>query len=213
MGEKEREEVQAKEALLAVSMQEEKKKLLDDLQKENAKIEAAVQDLQKLKDQEKAELLSSLHGAEDRADALIQDLISSTRVSKSPQEILKEMEAERKEMEEQFTIRACDAEKLREQEVLRAMQSVMAEEMRREQMRREYEVEKKGVINSAMLLDVENDKAIDDVLQSKGKHQTELINGLLEDEEYQREAFKAMFLAQDARNKEISAQVESIQQE
>ena len=56
--------------------------------------------------------------AEDRADALIQDLISSTRVSKSPQEILKEMEAERKEMEEQFTIRACDAEKLREQEVL-----------------------------------------------------------------------------------------------
>ena len=33
-----------------------------------------------------------------------------------------------------------------------AMQSVMAEEMRREQMRREYEVEKKGVINSAMLL-------------------------------------------------------------
>ena len=56
--------------------------------------------------------------AEDRADALIQDLISSTKVSKSPLEILKEMEAERKEMEEQFTIRAGEAEKLREQEVL-----------------------------------------------------------------------------------------------
>ena len=56
--------------------------------------------------------------AEDRADALIQDLISSTRVSKTPQEILKEMEAERKEMEEQFTIRAGEAEKLKEQEVL-----------------------------------------------------------------------------------------------
>ena len=36
--------------------------------------------------------------------------------------------------------------------ILGAMQSVMAEELRREQMRREYEVEKKGVINSAMLL-------------------------------------------------------------
>lgn len=211
--EKERDEAQAKEAKLAVSMQEDKKKLLDDLTKENAKIEAAVKDLQKLKDQEKAELLSNLHGAEDRADALIQDLISSTKVSKSPQEILREMEAERKQMEEQFTIRAGEADKLREQDVLRAMQSVMAEEMRREQMRREYEVEKKGVINSAMMLDNENDKAIDDVLQSKGKHQAELINGLLEDEKYQREAFKTMFLAQDARNKEISSQVESIQQE
>ena len=60
--EKERQETQAKEALLAVSMQEDKRKLLDDLEKENAKIEAAVKDLQKLKDQEKAELLSSLHG-------------------------------------------------------------------------------------------------------------------------------------------------------
>ena len=63
-------------------------------------------------------ILLYLFSAENRADALIQDLISSTRVSKSPQEILKEMEAERKEMEEQFTIRAGEADKLREQEVL-----------------------------------------------------------------------------------------------
>ena len=61
--------------------------------------------------------------------------------------------------------------------------------------------------------DSENDKAIEDVLHSKGKQQTELINGLLEDEKYQREAFRAMFLQQDSRNKEITAQVEQIQQE
>ena len=61
--------------------------------------------------------------------------------------------------------------------------------------------------------DSENDKAIEDVLESKGKHQSELINGLLEDEKYQREAFKTMFLAQDARSKEIASQVESIQAE
>ena len=56
--------------------------------------------------------------AENRADALIHDLISSTKVSKSPQEIVREMEEERREMEEQFTIRAGEAEKLRGQEVL-----------------------------------------------------------------------------------------------
>ena len=60
--EKEREETQAKEASLAVTMQEDKKKLLDDLAKETAKIDAAVKDLQKLKDQEKSELLTCLHG-------------------------------------------------------------------------------------------------------------------------------------------------------
>ena len=61
--------------------------------------------------------------------------------------------------------------------------------------------------------DLENDRAIEDVLESKGKHQSELINGLLEDEKYQKEAFKTMFLAQDVRSKEIASQVESIQQE
>ena len=69
--EKEREETQAREALLAVSMQDDKRKLLDDLAKENAKIEAAVKDLQKLKDQEKSELLTSLHGGKKYYSYLI----------------------------------------------------------------------------------------------------------------------------------------------
>ena len=58
-----------------------------------------------------------------------------------------------------------------------------------------------------------NDEDIASVLSAKGKQQTELINGLLEDEKYQREAFTAMFLKQDSRNKEITEQVEQIQQE
>ena len=59
--EKEREETAQKEAQLAASMQQDKRKLLDDLAKEGAKIEAAVKDLQKMRDQEKASLLSTLH--------------------------------------------------------------------------------------------------------------------------------------------------------
>lgn len=60
---------------------------------------------------------------------------------------------------------------------------------------------------------MENDKALDLVLSSKGKHQHDLISNLLEDEKYQREAFAALFLKQDARHKEISSQVEQIQKE
>ena len=61
--------------------------------------------------------------------------------------------------------------------------------------------------------ELENDKDIEDVLAAKGKQQAELINGLLEDEKYQREAFTALFLKQDSRNKEITEHVEQIQQE
>lgn len=56
----------------------------------------------------------------NRTDDLIQELVASTmKLNKDPEEILKEMERERREMEEMFTIQAGEAERLRGQEVLR----------------------------------------------------------------------------------------------
>ena len=54
---------------------------------------------------------------------------------------------------------------------------------------------------------------MDSVLQSKGKQQNELISGLLDNEKFQREAFSSLLMKQDARHKEISQQVEQIQNE
>jgi E3 ubiquitin-protein ligase LRSAM1 len=58
-----------------------------------------------------------------------------------------------------------------------------------------------------------NDAAVDSVLQSKGKHQQDLISELLADEKYQREAFTAVFVKEDKRHKDICQQVEQIQAE
>ena len=44
--------------------------------------------------------------------------------------------------------------------------------------------------------DQENDRAVEEVLASKGKQQKELISGLLEDEKYQRDAFSALLIKQ-----------------
>jgi len=185
-----------------------------DLAAEDAKREAAVKDIQKLKDQEKAQLMGSLHSVEKGTDALISLLMeANSGQKKDAEELLKEMEAERLEMEERFTIKAGEADKLREQDVLKAMQSVMEEEMRRERLRREYEAGKQGVVDHMQNMDQENDRAVEEVLASKGKQQKELISGLLEDEKYQRDAFSALFIKQDAKSKEIGQQVEQIQNE
>ena len=58
-----------------------------------------------------------------------------------------------------------------------------------------------------------NDAALDSILDSKGKHQQDLISDLLADEKYQREAFTAMFVKEDQMHKEICQQVEQIQAE
>ena len=60
---------------------------------------------------------------------------------------------------------------------------------------------------------LESDKAVEDVLASKGKQKTELITKMLEDEKYQREAFQALLLQQDHRALEIGEQMSRIQNE
>ena len=89
----------------------------------------------------------------------------------------------------------------------------MQEEMYREQVRRQYEEGKNSIINTAVTEGMRNDAAVDAVLQSKGKHQQDLISDLLADEKYQREAFTALFVKEDQRHREICQRVEQIQAE
>ena len=58
------------------------------------------------------------HTAESRSDVLIVELMKAQRAQNDPQKVLEDMERERKDMEEMFTIKAGEAEKLREKDVL-----------------------------------------------------------------------------------------------
>ena len=92
------------------------------------------------------------------------------------------------------------------------MQMMMEEEMQKKATIKLYE-DRQGVIQSAITSTLENDKAVEEVLSSKGKQQTELISKMLEDEKYQREAFQALLVQQDHRALEITDQLAMIQNE
>ena len=55
--------------------------------------------------------------AENRTDALIDELMKHSAKSCDPQKVLEELERERREMEEMFTVKAGEEEKLRQEEV------------------------------------------------------------------------------------------------
>ena len=59
-----------------------------------------------------------LFADESTTDTLINELMAANAREKDPAKVLEDMERERREMEERFTIKAGEAEKLREQEVL-----------------------------------------------------------------------------------------------
>ena len=80
-----------------------------------------------------------------------------------------------------------------------SMQLMMEDELQRESTRRQYE-QRQGIVQEAINSSLDNDKAIEAVLSSKGKSQEILISKLLEDEKYQREAFQSLLLQQDHRS-------------
>ena len=75
---------------------------------------------------------------------------------------------------------------------------MMENELQKEMTRRQYEA-RQGIVQDALKSSLENDKAVESALMSKGKHQDELIGKLLEDEKYQREMFQSLLLNQDQR--------------
>jgi len=205
-------ETQEKEAELSRQNTKHKKKLLDNLAEEETKMEAEMLKYQNIKDVERKLLNEKMNKAEQQSDFLIKELMDSNSRYSDPAKVMEALEADKKQMEEQFTIVKGDVEKLKENEVLRAMQMMMEEEMQKKATMKLYE-DRQGIIQSSMTSTLENDKAVEEVLSSKGKQQIELIAKMLEDEKYQREAFQALLVQQDHRALEITDQMAMIQNE
>jgi len=210
--EKQMVDTQEREAELSRQSTQHKKKLLDNLAEEETKMEAEMLKFQKIRDEERKLLNEKMNQAEQQSDFLIKELMDSNQRYSDPAKMMEALEAEKKQMEEQFTVVKGDIEKLKENEVLRAMQMMMEDEMQKKATMKLYE-DRQDVIHSAITSTLENDKAVEDVLSSKGKHKTELINKMLEDEKYQREAFQALLVQQDHRALEITDQMAMIQNE
>ena len=76
-----------------------------------------------------------------------------------------------------------------------------------------YKIYKTFPIHLNISSTLESDKAVEDVLASKGREKTALITKMLDDEKYQREAFQALLLQQDHKALEIGEQMSQIQNE
>merc|ERR1712106_208793 len=205
-------ETQDREQELNRQNTKQKKKLLDNLAEEENKMEVEMIKFQKMRNEERKMLNEKMNKTEQQSDFLIKELMDSNMRYSDPAKVMEALEADKKQMEDQFKIASGDIEKLKEKEVLRAMQMMMEEEMQKKATIKLYE-DRQGVIQSAITSTLENDKAVEEVLSSKGKQQTELISKMLEDEKYQREAFQALLVQQDHRALEITDQLAMIQNE
>ena len=111
-------ETQDREAELKRKSTKQKKKLLDNLAEEGTKMEAEMMKFQKLRDEERKVLNEKMNQAEQQSDFLIKELMDANLRYSDPAKVMEALEADKKEMEAQFTIVTGDIEKLKEKEVL-----------------------------------------------------------------------------------------------
>ena len=109
-------ETQDREAELKRQSTKQKKKVLDNLAKEETKMEAEIMKFQKLRDEERKMLNEKMNQAEKQSDFLIKELMDSNMRYSDPAKVMEALEADKKQMEEQFTIVKGDIEKLKEKE-------------------------------------------------------------------------------------------------
>jgi len=208
--EKQLNETQVGEAKLKEQSRQHKKKLLEDLAEEGTKKDEEMKKLQQMKEEERKVLFNQMHQVEGMTDVLIKELTASNSRYSDPKKVMEALEEEKREL--QAALNKQDIKMLKEQEVLRSMQMMMEDELQKAATRRRYE-QRQGIVQEALSSTLANDRAVEAVLQGKGKQHQNLIGKLLEEEKYQKEAFSSLLLQQDSRSQEISEQMERIQAE
>ena len=118
-------ETQDREQELNRQNTKQKKKLLDNLAEEENKMEVEMIKFQKVRDEERKMLNEKMNKTEQQSDFLIKELMDSNMRYSDPAKVMEALEADKKQMEDQFKIANGDIEKLKEKEVLRKFSFIL----------------------------------------------------------------------------------------
>lgn len=186
-----------------------RKKLLDDIAQEQDRMENEIMLLQSKKEKEKKSLLGVLANIENHSAKLIDQLMGLNDRSKQLEKMAAVLERDRIENEEIFSIKQEKLEQLQKKEILEAM----TEMLKCEEKYGKYEIEKSNMVEKLQNDENESNWKLYNIFQEREQDQQILINRLLEEEQYQKEAFEVLQLQKDIQHQEIAHQINLIEKE
>lgn len=185
-----------------------KQELLLEVAREQDILEDAIAEVQSKKDLEKQKLVSLLLHLEHHSAELIQQ-ISDDIKSKCSETLVRALEREQLEMEELFSIQQQQMDSARRKEILHSM----ANTLQQEELQRLYRQSKDSLVKGIQ----EGEAACDELLRraifSKNKQQDEIISRIIDEEQFQMEAFKALQMQHDYTHCHLVQQIRLIQKE
>ncbi|CAN8015875.1 unnamed protein product [Ixodes persulcatus] len=198
----------ASQATITEDTRKRKRQLLLEIAREQDVLEDAILNIQSKKDTEKQKLLSLLAHLEDHSASLIQQISNEVR-SKNSEARARALEQERLEMEELFNCQQTETDIIRRREVL----SSMAEVLQQEERQRLYRQERESMAKDIHEEEAVTDRLLQDAMSTKGKEQDKLIGRILDEEQYQRQAFTALQIKHDYTHCHIMQQIRLVEKE
>ncbi|XP_014664831.1 PREDICTED: E3 ubiquitin-protein ligase LRSAM1-like isoform X2 [Priapulus caudatus] len=190
-----------------------KEKIINILSEEANKLQDDITLAHKKKDMERKTLVSSLYEVEKNATTLIKKLLEMNEQARKHEAILESLEEERMEVEKLFLVRQDEAATLRTAEILKEIERMLDSSSTFEQLRKVYAESQVDAARRAHLSLNKDDEHVSRQLQSKQLDKDEMLSQLLQQEEFQREAFEALQMQKDAKHTRLSNEIALVMNE
>ncbi|XP_066585854.1 E3 ubiquitin-protein ligase LRSAM1-like isoform X2 [Prorops nasuta] len=186
-----------------------RKRLLEDLAKQQMHMENKLEKFQQERDGYRTRLLSYIFNVEKDADNVIKELLRNNDEERQNQ--IAFVEREKQEEVQILSIYHTEQFMLRTQDTLVAMEKLLEEEFKKSKQLAEYTKFRDDAAQSLLSLEIVNNCHLSRILQDQEKNRKDLIKSLEQDEALQKAAVAALLEGSDARSWSIVQQVNLVQ--
>lgn len=187
---------------------ERKRQLLLDIAREQDELHDSILVLQNQKDKERKKLLSLLSQLEKHSAALIEQISANIR-SETSDALRWAMELERLETEVLCGLKHQEMDVTKKKEILNSMVDILHQEELQMLQSRQRETLLKGLQED----DIATARLLEDVIATREGAQKVLADRILQEEGYQREAFRTLQLKNDKTHSQILQEIQLVEKE
>ncbi|XP_061189417.1 E3 ubiquitin-protein ligase LRSAM1-like [Saccostrea echinata] len=202
------------QAQLASQAMGEKQRFIEEMAKDQNKMDKELETIFHGRGEERKKLVKYIQQVADSTDDLIKNMLEMQEKARKTEELLEIMERERIEDEQLYVVKAEELQNLRKQEVLRAMEAMLQESEMFEYLRSNYVNTKDHAFRQALHdEEMTSQDQVQSILRSKDLANTNMLEVLQKQEEFQRDAFEALQIQKDIKSQRIAQQINMIEEE
>ncbi|XP_071948893.1 uncharacterized protein [Antedon mediterranea] len=200
-------------AKLMIKNNHQRQRLVMDLARDQHQLDSGIAKLQTVSDVSRKKMVATLSDVEHQSDHLLKQLLEINEKARKQEALIEQLEKERMELEEIFKVATEEHASLRKQEIMDGINLILNESFTIEKLRIAYERNKEDIMRKAQSSENDAFERLGHMLNAKQVNQQSIVQELMKEEAFQREAFETLMVGRDARHKRLTGEIGLIEQQ